>query len=46
MVFFEEDFLHLEIQKKEDVFGDLTTITRITKLTEKKVSSVKQHGGL
>ena len=31
MVFVEEDFLHLKIQKKEDVFEDLTT-----KLTERE----------
>ena len=32
--------------KKKMFFGDLTTIIRITKLTERKVGSVKQHGGL
>ena len=44
--FFEEDFLHQETQKKEDVFRDLTTVRRIRILTERKVGSVKQHGGL
>ena len=32
MVLVEKDFLHKKIQKKEDVFGNLTT-----KLTERKV---------
>ena len=43
MVFVEEDFLHLKIQKKEDVFEDLTT-----KLTEREreKGSVKQHGDM
>ena len=32
MVFVKEEFLHKNIQKKEDVFGDLTG-----KLTERKI---------
>ena len=32
LVFVKEEFLHKNIQKKEDVFGDLTT-----KVTERKI---------
>ena len=46
VVFVEEDSLSQEIQEKEEVFGDLTTITRMTKLTEGMVGSMKQYGGL
>ena len=46
VVFVEEDFLPWEIQEKEDIFGDLTTITRMTKLTEGMVGSMKQYGSL
>ena len=45
VVFIEEDFLHWEIQKK-GVFRDLTTITNMTKLIERKVGNMKQEGGL
>ena len=47
MVFVEDRrFSAVGDSEKEDVFGDLTTIARITKLAKRKAGSVKQNGGL
>ena len=44
--FFSKKIFCIRKFRKKKMFSEILTITRITKLTERKVGSAKQHGGL